>query len=74
MEPLLRIFQFLKSNPKMTLYFGPRLPNIYYGGFCFNTDDFGETYCDAKESMSMYMPDIRGFLVVTTDFVDDSHS
>jgi hypothetical protein len=74
MEQLLRIFGFMKKNPKLTLYFNPELPNYDFGQFSDNRKEFLELYRDAKEDLPHDLPKPRGVPVVTTAFVDASHA
>ncbi|MEM7003142.1 MAG: Ty1/Copia family ribonuclease HI, partial [Pseudomonadota bacterium] len=74
LEEVLRIFAYLKSKPKLTLYFDPTLPVIDYGLFTTKRDDFKEFYRDAEEELPYRMPVPRGRPVVTTAFVDASHA
>jgi hypothetical protein len=74
MEQLLRIFGFMKKNPKLTIYFNPELPNYDFGQFSDNRNEFLELYRDAKEDLPHNLPKPRGVPVVTTAFVDASHA
>jgi hypothetical protein len=49
LEQILHIFAFLKAHPKLTLYLSPELPNLDYGDFRTNKEDFTEIYRDAEE-------------------------
>ncbi len=75
LEQLLRIFGFVKKNPKITLYFDPDVPEIptesFYGD---NADVFKDQYRDAEEELPPNMPVPRGRSVTTTAFVDALHA
>ena len=49
LKELLHIFTYLKTNPKLALYFDPDLPNIDYSTFQTNNDGFKEYYRDTVE-------------------------
>ena len=72
LHQLLHIFGYLKKKPKMGLFMEPSLPNINYGDFVTNPQDFVEYYRDASESIPGDMPRPRGRTVTTTAFVDAS--
>ena len=74
LEQLLHIFAFLRKHPKLTLYLSPELPNMDYGEFGTNTEDFAEIYRDAEEPMPHRMPLPRGNGITMTAFVDASHA
>ena len=74
LEQLLHIFAFLKAHPKLTLYLSPELPNLDYGDFRTNKEDFAEIYRDAEELLPHRMPVPRGRSVVVTAYVDASHA
>jgi hypothetical protein len=44
LEQVLHIVAFLKAHPKLTLYLSPELPNLDYGDFRTNKEDFMEIY------------------------------
>jgi Reverse transcriptase (RNA-dependent DNA polymerase) len=71
---LLHIFAFLRTHPKLTLYMSPELPNIDYGDFRTNREDFIQIYRDADEEMPHRMPLPRGRGLTITAFVDASHA
>ena len=73
LKQLLHIFAYLKTKPKLTLYFDPDLPNIDYSTFQTNNDDFKEYYRDAVEEDPPRMPIPQGRSVKITVFVDASH-
>ena len=50
------------------------MPNIEYGDFYCNVDNFGETYCDAKKLMRVEIPGLRVNTEVIIYFVDASHA
>ena len=56
----------------MSLFMDPSLPNINYGDFVTNPQDFVEYYRDASESIPGDMSRPRGGTVTTTAFVDAS--
>ena len=72
LHQLLHIFGYLKNKPKMSLFMDPSLPNINYGDFVTNPQDFVEYYRDASESIPGDMSRPRGGTVTTTAFVDAS--
>ena len=72
LHQLLHIFGYLKKKPKMGLFMDPSLPNINYGDFVTNPQDFAEYYRDASEPIPGDMPRPRGRTVTTTAFVDAS--
>jgi hypothetical protein len=74
LEQILHIFAFLKAHPKLTLYLSPELPNLDYGDFRTNKEDFTEIYQDAEELLPHRMPVPRGRSVVVTAYVDASHA
>ena len=74
LEQLLHIFAFLRKHPKLTLYMSPELPQIDYGDFRTNKENFSEIYRDAKEQLSHRMPVPRGQSVMMTASVDASHA
>ena len=71
---LLYIFAFLRTHPKLTLYLSPELPNMDYGDFHTNRQDFAEIYRDAEEELPRRMPMPRGQGLTITAFVDASHA
>ena len=73
LEQVLHIFVFLKAHPKLRLYPSPELPNLDYGDFRTNEQDFAEIYRDAEELLPHCMPMPRGRNVVVTAHVDASH-
>ena len=73
MKAILQIFAYINNNPKLTIYFDPRLPNIDYSTFKTNADDFKEYYRDAKDEDPPRMPEPRGMSVCITAFCDASH-
>jgi hypothetical protein len=73
LEQLLHVFGFLKKHPKLTLYFSPELPQMDFGEFRTNREDFAELYRDAEEPLPHRMPAPRGRSLVMTAFVDASH-
>jgi hypothetical protein len=74
LEQLLHIFAFLRKHPKLTLYMSPELPQMDYGDFRTNKEDFSKMYRDAEELLPHRMPVPRGRSVTTTAFVDASHA
>ena len=74
MEQLLHIIAFLKRRPKLTLYLSPELPNMDYGDFQTNREDFLDMYRDAREGMPHKMPKPRGYGMTMTAYVDASHA
>jgi hypothetical protein len=74
LEQVLHIFAFLKAYPKLTLSLSPELPNLDYGDFRTNKDDFAEIYRDAEELLPHRIPTPRGRSVATTAYVDASHA
>ena len=56
----------------MGLFMDPSLPNINYGDFVTNPQDFAEYYRDASEPIPGDMPRPRGRTVTNTAFVDAS--
>jgi len=81
LEQAVHIIAFLKSKPKLTLYFDPRDPPIFdESAFQGSTaEDFKEIYRDGEEeelprNMPRNMPRSRGRQVSTTAFVDASHA
>ena len=74
LNALYQIFSFIKNNPKLTLYFDPRLPSIDYAIFKNNAGEFKEYYQDAVEELPPRTPTPRGRMITTTAFVDSSHA
>ena len=80
LEQLLHIFGFLRKHPKLTLYLSPKLPQMDllpqmdFGEFRTNREDFAELYRDAEELLPHHMPVPRGRSLVMTAFVDASHA
>ena len=74
LEQVLRIISFLESNPKMTLYMDPEIPNFMYSNFITEAGEFKEYYRDAEEELPSRMPKPRGRAVRTYAFVDASHA
>lgn len=74
MEQLLRIFGFLKYNPKMSLYMDHRPPNLDTTMVRSDREAFKVFYRDAKEEMPTRMPEPHGRPVLMTAFVDASHA
>lgn len=74
LEQALHIFSYLKTKPKLSLYFDPSLPRIDYGMFKTMRNDFMEHYRDAEETMPYRMPMPRGRPITLTAFVDASHA
>ena len=74
LEQLLHIFAFLRKHPKLTLYLSPELPNMDFGEFRTNREDFAEIYRDAEEQLPHRMPTPRGQSLTMTAFVDASHA
>ena len=72
LNELLHIFGFLKKKPKLSIYMDPSLPNIDYGDFTTNPQDFAEYYRDAHEHLPHDRPTPRGLPVYMTAFVDAS--
>ena len=73
MKAILQIFAYINNNPKLTIYFDPRLPNINYSAFKTNANDFKEYYRDAKDKDPPRMPQPRGRPVCLTAFCDASY-
>jgi len=74
MEQLCHIFDFLKHNPKITLYMDPDPPTLDPSMFNFNIDPFKEYYRDAHEEHTFRMPETFGKLVTVTAYIDASHA
>jgi hypothetical protein len=74
LEQIMHIFAFLKKKPKLSIYLDPSLPNIEYGDFKTNKEDFVKQYRSAEEPMPNDMPKPRGRPVTTTEFVDAPHA
>ena len=68
MRELLKIFAYLRSKHKLTLYFDSGLPNINYGDFVDNAKDFSEIYPNVNEDMPIDMPEPRGRPVITSGY------
>jgi hypothetical protein len=66
LEQIMHIFAFLKKKPKLSIYLNLSLPNIEYGDFKTNKEDFAEQYRGAEEPMPHNMPRPRGRPVTTT--------
>ncbi|CAJ1945839.1 unnamed protein product [Cylindrotheca closterium] len=73
MEQALRIFAFLDTFPKLTLYYDYRAPNLDYSKLRSSREDFQAYYQDAKEEMPHNAPRPRGRSVGSTAWVDASH-
>ena len=73
MEQALRIFAFLDTFPKLTLYYDWRTPNVDYSKLRSSREDFAAYYRDAKEEMPHNTPKPRGRSVGSTAWVDASH-
>jgi hypothetical protein len=69
----LRIFAFLDTFPKLTLYYDWRTPNVDYSKLRSSREDFAAYYRDAKEEMPHNAPKPRGRSVGSTAWVDASH-
>ena len=74
MEQLLRIFAYLDANPKLTLYFDWRQPNIDRTKMQSSCEDFKVYYRDAVEELPANMPKARGRDVTSHAWVDASHA
>ena len=65
------MFDFIKNNPKLTIYFDERFPNIDSTSFPGSSaEEFREQYQDAMEELPKDMPEPRGKLVTITAFLD----
>ena len=72
LNKLLHNFVYLKQQPNMSIYLDPSLPNVAYGDFITNPNDFGEYYREAHEQLphDIHIPSGSG--VSITAFVDAS--
>ena len=75
LQQILHIFDFLKKNPKLTLYFYPSPAVIDPTSFTGSTaEEFRDQYRGAKEELPNYAPKARGRAVEVTEFVYASHA
>ena len=72
LNKLLHNFVYLKQQPNMSIYLDPSLPNVDYGDFITNPNDFEEYYIEAHEQLPHDMPIPSGVGVSITAFVDAS--
>ena len=74
LDQLLRIYGYLKYNPKITLYLDPTRMPVPSNVFKDNSHEFKEQYRDAKELLPHDMPQPRGNSVRITAYVDSDHA
>ena len=65
----------MKDNPKLTIHFHPRFPNIYPTSFSGSSaEEFREQYRDAMEELSRYIPKPKTNSVNIIQFVYTLHA
>ena len=65
----------MKYNPKLTIYFDPRFPNIDPTSFSGSSAKyFREKHQDITEELTKDMPESRNKSVTITEFVDKLHA